>query len=96
MNLLKLYYASIALSSIALPSIVSNVEGLKTMNFDKVTISKITRRFELEALVELGNGFYQEQTLALRGLDLPGHRSKKGQALHRYLVKTIPRLSIYG
>ena len=59
------------------------------MNFDKVTISKITRRFDLEAMVEFEKGFYQTQTMALRGLDLPGYRSKKGQALLQYLVKTI-------
>lgn len=59
------------------------------MKFDKVTISRITRRFDLEAEVELGNGFYQGQTMALRGLDFPGRRSKKGQALLQYLVKTF-------
>ena len=51
------------------------------MTIDKAIIEKITPRFEFKALVELKAGCWREETLALRGLDVPGHRSKKGRPL---------------
>lgn len=71
------------------------------MNIEKATIEKITPRFELKAYIELGPGCWQGQTLALRGLDFPGLRSKKGRALHEHLnkvIRSVPFLAVkkYG
>jgi hypothetical protein len=59
------------------------------MNIEKAQIGEITRRFELKAYIAINASCWQGQTLALRGLDFPGFRSKKGQALREHLLKVI-------
>ena len=57
------------------------------MNTYKAVIRKITPRFELEVTVELGEGIWHGETLALRGLDLPKPGSQAGRALRKHLKK---------
>ncbi len=59
------------------------------MNIEKAQIREITPRFELKAYIVMTASCWQGQTLALRGLDFPGFRSKKGRALHEHLLKVI-------
>ncbi len=59
------------------------------MNIEKAQIRQITSRFELKADIVIKPGSWQGQTLALRGLDFPGFRSKKGRALREHLLKVI-------
>lgn len=57
------------------------------MNTYKAVIREITPRFELKVTVELGEGIWHGETLALRGLDLPASGSGKGRALRKHLKK---------
>lgn len=57
------------------------------MNTYKAVIRKITPRFELKVTVELGEGIWHGETLALRGLDLPEPGSRQGRALRKHLKK---------
>lgn len=57
------------------------------MNTYKAVIRKITPRFGLKVTVDLGEGIWHGETLALRGLDLPGPGSGKGRALRKHLKK---------
>lgn len=57
------------------------------MNTYKAIIREITPRFELKATVELGEGIWHGETLALRGLDLPEPGSREGRALRKHFKK---------
>lgn len=57
------------------------------MNTYKAVVRKITPRFGLKVTVELGEGLWHGETLALRGLDLPASGSGKGRALRKHLKK---------
>lgn len=61
------------------------------MNIEKAQVWKITPLFELKADIVIKPGFWQGQTLALRGLDFPGFRSKKGRELREHMLKVIGR-----
>lgn len=59
------------------------------INIEKAHILEITPFFELKANIVIKPGSWQGQTLALRGLDFPGFRSKKGRALREHMLKVI-------
>ena len=67
------------------------------MNIYKVTVDEIEKDFNLKGLLELWPDYYLEQKLALRGLEAPSPRSRRGKAMRQHMqqvFESVPFLAL--